>query len=246
VRASTLSLAALAAAVVIVADCPPTWSASSINEPRSTISILVDLSQTWHNERSGNQNRTVLETVFEAAIELSKRYHPPTHIRVLPIGDASLMRPPLCDAVYDPKLISAPSKSGNGFTQETRLRKYLKADCTRFVVSRPREKFTDISGAIDSAARLALGGRAGDERALIVLSDMKEDLPRGQIPPELSLPGFRILIVYRVLPEDRRAPNLLDKRLGEWKARLTGAGGRVEVVPDQGVTPGQVGRLLRD
>jgi hypothetical protein len=217
--------------------------ASLNDEPRSAVFILVDLSRTWDNEQSTKENQAVLEAVFEATVELGKRYRPPTHVQVLPIGNASLMRPPLCDAIFDPKLISGSSNSGNVFTQDGRFKKYLQIDCARFVLTRTAEKFTDISGALDTAARLAVPLPEGT-RALIILSDMVEDLPHGQTPPKLDLPNFRILILYRVLADDRQTPQRLNERLDDWKNRLSGAGARIEVAPDQGITPGEIERLL--
>lgn len=242
----TLLLACLlAGAARLGLALQPALAASPEEEARSSVSILVDLSQTWHNERDLKQNQLVLAAVTEAAVQLGALFTPPTHIRVLPIGDASLLRPPLCEAIFDPKLISSSSGNGSVFTQERALRRYIKDDCITFVLSRSREDFTDISGAIDSAARMA-ALQPGTERAIVILSDMLEDLPAGQIPSDLALQGYRILIVYRALETDRKQPALLNERLSDWKARLSNAGAEVEVVADQGITAALVVRLLRD
>lgn len=219
--------------------------AQAVDEPRSSVSILVDLSETWHNDQSRGHNKTVLEIVADATIEFGKQARPPVHVRALPIGDVSLLRPPMCEALFDPKLICGTKPGDKTFCQEKALRNYLKTDCTRFVLTRPKEKWTDISGAIASAGRLS-AQQAGGERAIIVLSDMFEERPKGQPPAEFSLQGFRVLLVYRTLDDDRRQPERLDRRLNEWTAKLSAAGARVHKIPDQGLTVGQIVRLLRD
>ncbi|MBM3575732.1 MAG: hypothetical protein FJX39_08465 [Alphaproteobacteria bacterium] len=219
-------------------------TALSAEEPRSTVSILVDLSETWHNEQSKLANQKILQTVAEGVTELGRLLRPPVHIRMLPIGDASLLRPPLCEALYDPKLISSAPKDTRVFTQEKPLLKYLKVDCVLFILSRPKEKFTDISGAIDSASRFA-SIQAGADRILIILSDMLEELPINVTAANISLPTFRSLILYRTLNDDRKNPSLLDKRLNEWKAKIGSAGSEITMIPDEGVVSGQIVRLLR-
>lgn len=232
--------------------CLVTWSMLSFrvnaapisDEPRSSIAILVDLSQTWHNDRSRSINKSTLQSVMEATINLGERFEAPVHIVVLPIGDSSLLRPPLCRALYAPKLISPPTSANSVFTQSRSLRKYLMTDCIQFILSRPKEKFTDISGAVASAERISTNQHPS-QRAIIILSDMLEERPKGQPAPVLSLRGFNILILYRVLDEDRRQPPRLDKRLEEWDRNLKAAGGRVTIVPDQGITEGSIVRFLR-
>lgn len=232
---------ALAAAALLLLSSAPGVRAE---EPRSTISILVDLSRTWHNHQSAGQNKRALDAALSAAVELAIRYRPPTQVRVLAIGDASLLRPALCDAIYDPKLINVGKSVGSAFTNEKSFRKYLKTDCLAFVLASPVENLTDISGAIDTVSRVS-SHQQGKERSLIILSDMVEELGKGQVAPPLTLPGFRTVILYRALATDKKNPNLLTSRLDGWAQKLAKAGSHVDVVADETASSDQIARLLR-
>jgi hypothetical protein len=212
--------------------------------PRSSISVLVDLSETWHNDASRTANQKILQVAAEAVTDIGRQLRAPVHIRYLPIGDASLLRPPLCEALYDPKLISGAQKDARVFTQEKQFVKYLSEDCVRWVLSRPKEKFTDITGAINSVAKMT-AIQAGNDRIVLILSDMVEDRPKNQNARLLSLAGIRAVIIYRTLREDRINPAPLEKRLGEWERRMSEAGAEINLIPDESAVSGQISKVLR-
>lgn len=214
------------------------------DEVRSSITVLVDLSRTWLNDASAGDNRRVMQTIGKSIAEMPRHYRTPIHIRYVPIGDNSLLRPPLCQAIYDPKLIGQRTAKSLQITKEHELLKYLTQDCIEFILKRKPEPFTDITGALDSASRLT-AAQVGDTRAIVVLSDMVEDRRPSQTQSPLSLGGFVVVVMYRALADDRQHPDRLDKRLSEWRAVLNRSGTKaVELYPDSSLTSSQLTRLL--
>lgn len=204
-------------------------------EPRSSVTVLVDLSETWLNPRSADQNRKVLRAIADGVLSASIDFEPPTVIRYLQIGDYSLMREPLCEAIFDPKLIGAKNPQTLYVTNPKAAEKYFGQDCVQFILSRDHQPYTDISGAVDSAARLSQQQSSG-RRVMIVVSDFKEETRKGQVAPEpLRLDGFTAILLYRVLPEDRQNPKGLDARIKSWEKKLSDAGAKVVALTDVGI-----------
>jgi hypothetical protein len=232
---------ALAFTVGLGSNAGAVWAA---DEPRSSVTVLVDLSETWLNPGSVEQNRKVLEAVAEGALAAADEFDPPTVIRYLQIGDYSLMREPLCEAIYDPKLIGSKNPQSLYVSNQKAAAKYFGSDCVQFILSRGHQPYTDISGAVDSAARLSQQQTTG-RKVLIVLSDLKEETRKDQVAPDaLRLDGFTAILMYRVLPEDRRNPKMLDARIRTWEQRLRDAGARTTAITDVGIAGGVVRRLV--
>src|SRR5258708_2822337 len=213
-------------------------------EPHSSITVLVDLSETWLNKQSTRQNEQTLITVAKAIVTTALDWRSRVAVRFVGIGDLSFLRPPLCVAIFEPKLL-APKNDGGGqyFHTTATLRAFLETECNRFILTRQAAPFTDISGAIGTAIRLA-DDQVSGPKALIILSDMKEELRRKQEAADIHLAGFSVLMLYRGLNEDRLAPKVLDDRLSAWRSRLETAGAKVHVLSDLSVTPPQIQRLI--
>jgi hypothetical protein len=213
-------------------------------EPRSSVTVLVDLSSTWLHPASRSENERVLKAVGDAIGMLATDLDPPIAVRYLPIGDMSLARAALCEVVFTPKLLQVKEAQRKEVTNLKGLEEYLNKSCPQYILSRKPEKFTDISSAFDSAGR-ATEEQAGPFRAIIVLSDLKEERRPKQQAPKLRLQGARSLLLYRVLDEDRLNPAELDTRLEGWKARLADAGSKVSAISDLSASPGQISRVLQ-
>ncbi|HEX6980228.1 MAG TPA: hypothetical protein VF342_13100 [Alphaproteobacteria bacterium] len=211
-------------------------------EPQSSVTVLVDLSSTWLKPESRRVNERVLTAVGEAMAAIVAEVDPPIVIRYLPIGDLSLAREPMCEVVFTPRLISGPQR-GKEIANIKALREYLNGACLQFILSRKQQSFTDITGALNSVAR-AIEEQGGPFKAVIVLSDLKEEPRPNQRHPKLRLQGGRVLLLYRVLDEDRIDTASLDARIEHWKATLADAGSSVKAINDIVAEPAQIARVL--
>jgi hypothetical protein len=105
--------------------------------------------------------------------------------------------------------------------------------------------FTDIRGALTQAAQ-HLGSRAAATRAIVLFSDLDEDLPAGcrrESALPSSLKGLDIIATNVVrLPDDNRDPQRYTRRIDGWRKLVEAAGARWQVIPD----PADVVTLLKD
>lgn len=105
--------------------------------------------------------------------------------------------------------------------------------------------FTDIRGALTQAAQ-HLAVRLAATRAIVLFSDLDEDLPAGcrreaALPPALK--GLDVIATNVVrLPEDNRDPRRYTRRIDGWRRLVEAAGARWQVIPD----PADVVALLKD
>jgi hypothetical protein len=105
--------------------------------------------------------------------------------------------------------------------------------------------FTDIRGALTQAAQ-HLASRPAATRAIVLFSDLDEDLPascRREAALPSSLKGLDVIATNVVrLPEDNRDPQRYTRRIDGWRKLVEAAGARWRVMPD----PADVVALLKD
>lgn len=105
--------------------------------------------------------------------------------------------------------------------------------------------FTDIRGALTQAAQ-QLAARPAATRAIVLFSDLEEDLPAGcrrEATLPSSLKGLDVIATNVVrLPEDNRDPQRYTRRIDGWRRLVEAAGARWQVIPD----PADVVALLKD
>lgn len=105
--------------------------------------------------------------------------------------------------------------------------------------------FTDIRGALAQAAQ-QLATRPAAGRAIVLFSDLDEDLPAGcrrEAALPSSLKGIDVIATNVIrLPEDNRDPQRYTRRLDGWRRLVEAAGGRWSVMAD----PTEVVALLKD
>jgi hypothetical protein len=202
----------------------------------------VDLSKTWLDEKSRNANQSVLESIADSIGATAQSLKAPIQVDYLEIGDASFSRAPLCSRRVIPSIYGRAAKQKD-FSDISQLVEFLRFDCTNLILRRRASTYTDISGALNTASRL-LSGQKLDYSAIIVLSDLKEELRPHQVAQLLSLNGVHVLLAYRVLEEDRNDPSQMDKRVAIWRQALRHVGATVQDVDDIQIDAGQVKRLL--
>jgi hypothetical protein len=105
--------------------------------------------------------------------------------------------------------------------------------------------FTDIRGALTQAAQ-QLAAKPAATRAIVLFSDLDEDLPGG-CRREAALPallkGLDVIATNVVrLPEDNRDPQRYARRIDGWRTLVEAAGARWRVISD----PADVVALLKD
>jgi hypothetical protein len=123
-------------------------------EPRSSVTVLVDLSATWLTPGSRSDNESILKIVATSIEIMASDLELPIMVRYLPIGDLSVGRPALCEVLFIPKLLRPPEGKIGEVTSLPELKFYLEKSCLQYILSRKQEKFTDITSALDNAVRV--------------------------------------------------------------------------------------------
>jgi hypothetical protein len=239
-RAMTLRLWGTFA--LCMAALAPIASRAEESVPKTGVFILVDVSATWLSKENQEQNQRTLAEVNAAVLDLIGKTETPAAIYVIAIQADSILNPPICEGVYRKTLLNVKRKKGE-FTRREDLVNYLDL-CRAAVLNRPPSRWTDIHGALGTVSQISKGV-AFNHRYLFVLSDFKEERPKGDLPT-LSLPGFRVGSIYRVLPEDSRNPKGLEDRLAKWHGvlRQAGAAKAVDAVDKVRFAGSLVQRLL--
>lgn len=210
---------------------------------QSTISVLVDLSSTWHTPSQKKENEKILSLVSATIMSLANEYEPPIAIRYYPIGNRSLSQPALCEVVFVPKLLAGQLSTIEVNTPQ-KLREYLFDSCTPHVLAQPQARFTDISGAFDTVGRM-MKGHPGAKHSIIALSDFKEELAPGQKAATPILSSAQVALLYRVLDEDKPNPKQVDIRVTQWSQRLQSAGAKVADLHDITASVGAIKKALK-
>ena len=228
------------AAILSLADT--CWAEEIV--PRSAVFVLVDVSGTWLSKNNLEQNKQVVRETNKAVVDLLGKVESPSVVFLIAIEADSVLSKPICVATYSRKLLNL-GKRKNAFTSRDKLADHLEL-CGLAVLARPIAKWTDIHGALDMTSRLANSGTFSG-RYLFVLSAFIEERPPGPLPL-ISLNGFRVASIYRILPQDSQDPRGLDSRLEKWRSLLKKAGvDRTIDAVDKGRFAGSVvQKLLRD
>lgn len=200
--------------------------------PKIAVSVLVDLSETWHNAEADGLDRRVLSAVGAALVGASNRLPKPISVRYHAIGEASLGREPICSTTFRPSAFAMGKEQLGVIRNREQFARYVQSECPDMFISRGIEGSTEIVAAIVTADR-ALGlTRKGVPRVFIILSDFKEESRPGYTFRGVDLKGSKFLLVYRTLNEDRMDPALQRERIADWTRRLSRAGAQVEVIDE--------------
>jgi hypothetical protein len=226
--------------VLLVQGCDRNTGAAQV--PKMEVFVLVDLSATWHNSVSDARNETLLGEIGSGIALSAESSEPPIAIQYRVIGTESLGREPICDALYQPTVVTVKGRRPDYLvTKISKLKGYLGIDCPAVIVRQAPEKLTQISAAIDSVAS---GEKpAGTARYMIITSDFLEET--GGAPAQLQdLTGLQILLVYRPVAEDHGDPTRLGERLKAWTNKLGARHAQVKAVPDVALKRAEITRFL--
>lgn len=211
------------------------------------ISILVDLSETWHNPESDDLDKRVLSSVGNAVVGAANRLPRPIAVRFHAIGDASLGREPICSTNYRPSAFSVGKVPAGTIKDPEKFTRYVALDCPAMLLAQPVANSTEIAAAIITADRALQLTKNGVPKIFVILSDFKEESSTSYPFYGLDFKGSRFVLVYRTLPEDRLKPAAQNLRLRIWKKRLEKLGAEVEAVDENAVlsSPKDFETLLR-
>lgn len=224
----------MALLALIIASCADQADPSN-RRPKVAISILVDLSETWHNAAADGLNRRVLTTVGDSLVGASNRLPKPISVRFHAIGEASLGREPICATDFRPSAFGIGKVTKGTIRKREDFARYVSVDCPEVFLARPVEPATEIVAAIITADRALALTRAGVPKVFILLSDFKEESLSPISFRGMSFKGSKFILVYRTLPEDRFDPAQQKAKLADWKRRLSRIGAEVDVVDENAV-----------
>jgi len=191
----------------------------STQELPSFATVIVDYSASF--APLTQTDRLALKETARALADMAVQdWSPPTTIVWRKIGTASTAAAPLCDVIeYKRSIIGAAGSA-------EQLRAHLDA-CAETVVRASRmtgapEPYTDIADGIMMAAQnwAPVAGR----KALIILSDFLEDLPKGGHAAQVQLHGESVLLLNRPGTTENGDPAAYLARVSGWKNRLIASG----------------------
>ena len=203
--------------------------------PKVAISILTDLSETWHNPQSDPRNKRVLSSVGEALVGAANRLPLPIAVRFHIIGVASLGREPVCSALYRPSAFAVGKKDDTTIRDRDQFARYVKEECPDLLLAKPVEPATEIAAAIITADRALQLTRKGVPKVFVILSDFKEESATPYTFRGMDFTGSRFILVYRTLREDQLDPSMQRAKIADWKRRLLKLGAEVETLDENAV-----------
>lgn len=197
--------------------------------PKSQIYVLVDLSETWKNDQQASRDLDVLrETGYGIALATDD-LEAPIAIQTRAIGVRTLEREPLCDVVYQPRMVPVRSNASYEINRRPKLERYLGVDCPDEIMKQPPEPLTEITAAIASVANQPAVNAS--RRDIIIVSDFLEETST-PVNLDIDLTGFRVLLLYRPITEDFAQPAGMRARVADWEEAIRRRGGRVTIMPD--------------
>lgn len=223
------------------------------DDKRLELSVLVDLSGSWHdpdNVDVSKRNRVILETLGRSISDAIQEYHPPVTVTYFGIGKYSRGQEPLCKVVYEPKIFSFRNPSNSYATKKNTLYKYLSEECPFKIIHLEKQPYTDITGALLDQ-KLLLTERSDAQRRqmkkktvpkiIILLSDMVETQSTVGDTPKLEdadFTGFSIFMIYRKNPNSVSGVNINSRNhnsshITEWEVQLQNRGAEIQKLDDR-------------
>lgn len=218
----------------IVASCLPASSGCSdvAGVPKTQVFVLVDLSETWKNDLQAVRDQEVLEEAGFGIALATDNLEAPIAVQVRAIGVRTLEREPICDVVYQPRLVPIRSGASYEINRRSHLDRYLGVDCPAEIMRQPPEPLTEITAAIASVANQPSANAS--RRDIIIVSDFLEETST-PVSLDIDLTGFRVLLLYRPITEDFARPAGMRARVADWEAAIRQQGGQVTIMPDTAV-----------
>jgi len=220
----------LAVGIILLGSC------SYSEQPWSSVFVLLDTSGSWflHQKRKRNNKniledgKTILSEVNKAILISSSSFPKPIYYHLLRIADDSIIEPAVCKITYGKKPIITVGIGKKGEAGEDNKSSFedTLSVCERVARRLRATQFTDITGALELVSHTARNQSYGPKN-IIIISDMKEDLPPGSKSSQftsLQLHGFSVAIVYNLFPSVDNNDSVNESMLEIWRKRLMEAG----------------------
>jgi hypothetical protein len=192
----------LAAAAIALAGC------TDGSRYEQAVAVLIDVSGTYADQK-GEVARIVKREVLPSLV-------PGDTLALIRIDSESYEKANI------EALVTLDRRPSRANAQKLELANRLDA----FARGSERSDFTDIPGAMMLAAEYLRETNAGS-RVILVMSDMRADLPPGARRDfgEGEFEGVQMVAVnVKHLESDNANPDLFRKRLATWERDVTGAG----------------------
>jgi hypothetical protein len=213
------------------------YNSSAVAKGTSVV-VLVDFSKSFPALRRSDgsivyglrfEDRRALGALTGTLAELASRYWtPPLKAVWMQIQASSITANPLCDPLETlQKLVKSDGSVGTREEIHAVLNK-----CVANVIEASKDKsmlgnYTDISGAVAMASDIASGEH--DERILVVLSDMHEELPSGTREATFQLNGERVVLLHRPGTDEPNDVSSYLDRVNGWKKKMLDHGAKTVV-----------------
>jgi len=208
--------------------------------------ILLDYSATF--APYGASDKALLDQVQTAMLSMVSDRSLPQPVKIVwaAFGNVGLTPQQPCGPprIFRQRLTGALKKDENEISDVKQLKAWF-ATCTAAILatSQQTQPFTDVSGALSFAADAVEDVR--EKKLIVLLSDLREDLPEGRSPASLNLRGARVLLAWRPGTDDTKDPNVVASRAQDWSERLQKAGaGHVCTRSAGALTGGDIGQCL--
>ena len=184
--------------------------------PRNTgVYLLLDTSGTYRHELRGAEN-VILYTLSKLG--------PSDSFAVARIDSGS----------FSEKDIVAKATFDDRPREANRQKRAFAGRVSAFVEQAPTANYTDITGGLLQAIEFLREKNTG-RKAILIFSDLKEDLDKGYVRDDvpLDLEGFEVVALnVTKLRSDNYDPREYLARVESWKARVEKAGGRWRMIND--------------
>jgi hypothetical protein len=188
-----------------------TTAAPTAQTPIGDFVFLFDASGSTRSGVSNPflQGANILVPAVDALRGLSELM--PQRHRVATIGTTSLNQLPVCD-------LRIPKKRFFLAVDTERVSRELQK-CDQRVRALPVEPYTDIRGALEFAA-LSLRGSWRAMRGIILVSDLDEDVPVGQVSALPDLRGMCVAVYTLVTTAGATHPEIMAAHEQTWRAHI--------------------------
>jgi len=198
----------LVAAVFVLAACAP-------SAPHNTgVYLLLDTSGTYSTE---------LKKAEHIVLYMLSRLEPTDSLAVARIDTGS----------FSEKDIVAKATFDDRPSMANRQKRTFAGEVQQFVRFAGTSSYTDISGGLLQAIEF-LNEKAPGRKAILIFSDLKEDLAEGYVRNvPLDLKGFEVVALnVTKLRSDNFDPREYLDRVEMWRSRVEDAGGSWRMIND--------------
>jgi hypothetical protein len=205
------------------------------------VTVLVDFSASFAPLTA--TDAVALRSVATAVgTKTTQEWSGPTKVLLRKVGTSSVLNPLLCKPITHQPSLTGPGNDNESFRKE--LNACVESTLAASFSNTKRERYTDISGAVEMSAQSAQSDPAA--KFLVVLSDFLEQQAPQAHAATLHLNQERVILIHRPGLDDKSIESHIN-RLDEWRRVLLAAGAKsVAVIPEEWATSGVLEQKLNN